>query len=310
MADRQLLLIKQETVEGTDATPAATDVVWAEGVQFTPKGDRSKTTVDKPGVGPVPGKLTGQYGELTFSAPLTASGTKGTVPKWGFVAKFCGLGETIVATTSVTYALAADPSASPSATITWREGRRLHKLLMARGRMGLKLDENQRPMLTFSFKGIKVPVADGAVIAHADATWTGWVDADAITQARTTFTVAGASAPFRSLSIDQSDNVLFSDRPNQKRVDLVGERTFSGKLKCGTLLPSVLNFEALAEADTVSVLSLVHGATAGKIITVNARFQNGEPSYSDDKGLDVTDVDLSLVPSALNVDDDLSIVLT
>jgi len=310
MADRQLLLIKQETVEGTDAAPAAVDVVWAEGAQFTPKGDRSKTTVDKPGVGPVAGKLTGQYGELTFSVPLTASGTKGTAPKWGFLAKFCGFSETLVATTSATYALAADPTVSPSATITWREGRRLHKLTMSRGRMGLKLDENQRPMLTFAFKGLKVAVADGAVIAHADATWTGWVDAMPITQGRTTFTVAGATAPFRSLSIDQTDNVVFSDRPNQKRIDLVGERTFSGKLKCGTLLPSVLNFETLAENDTISTLALVHGATAGNIITVNARFQNGEPSYSDDKGLDVTDVDLSLVPSALNTDDDWSIVLT
>lgn len=310
MADRQLLLIKQETVEGTDAAPAAADVVWAESVQFTPKGDRGKTTVDKPGVGPVAGKLTGQYGELTFSTPLIASGTKGTAPNWGKLVKFCGWTETIVATTSVTYALAADPSASPSATITWREGRRLHKLLMARGRVGLKLDENQRPMLTHSFKGLKVAVADGAVIAQTDATWTGWADADAITQARTTFTAAGASPPFRSLSIDQSDNVVFSDRPNQKRVDLVGERIFSGKLKVGSLLPSVLNWESLAEADTVSTFSLVHGATAGKIITINGRFQNGQPSYSDDKGLDVTDVDLGFVPSALNTDDDLSIVLT
>ena len=310
MADRQLLLIKQETVEGTDATPAATDVVWAEGVQFTPKGDRSKTTVDKPGVGPTPGKMTGEHGELTFNVPLTASGTKAVAPKWGFLAKLCGWSETIVATTSVTYGLAADPSASPSGSIYWREGRRKHVLLMARGRVGLKLDENQRPMLTFTFRGIKVPVADGAVIAQADATWTGWVDGDEINQARTTFTVAGAAAPFRSLSIDQSDNIVFSDRPNQKRVDLVGERTFTGKLKCGTLLPSVLNFEVLAEADTISVLSLIHGATAGKIITVNARFQNGQPSYSDDKGLDVTDVDLSLMPSALNTDDDVSIVLT
>lgn len=310
MADRQLLLIKQETVEGTDAAPTATEVIWAEGAQFTPRGDRAKTTVNKPGVGAVAGKLTGQYGELTFNVPLTTGAAKGTAPKWGSLAKFCGWGETIVAATSVTYALAADPAASPSATIVWREGRRLHKLTMARGRMGLKLDENQRPMLTFAFKGIKTAVTDGAVIAQADATWTGWTDADAITQGRTTFTVAGASAPFRSLSIDPSDNVVFSDRPNQKRVDLVGERIFSGKLKVGTLLPSVLNWETLAEADTVSTLAMVHGSTAGKIITINARFQNGEPSYSDDKGLDVTDVDLTFVPSAISTDDDLSIALT
>lgn len=312
MADKQLLLIKQETTEGTDAVATAADVVMTEGSPvFTPKGNREAPDVAKPGVGPAPsGPMTGVYGELTFSVPLATAGSKGVAPKWSTLMKCCGWSETIVATTSVTYGLAADPSASPSCSVTWREGRRTHKLLMARGRVSFSLDENKRPMLNFAFKGLKTAVADGAVIAQADATWTGWIDAIPVNQANTTFSFAGASPPLRSLSVDQSDNVLFSDRPNQKRIDLVGARTFTGKTKMGVLLPSVLNLETLAETNAVSVASVVHGTVAGKIATLNIRFQNGEPAYSDDNGLDVADVDLSLVPSALNTDDDISLVLT
>lgn len=310
MSDRKLLQVKKETTYGVDATVAAGDAIWAEDVTFTPQGQRNQVKVAKPGLSPIAAGLVGVHGMLTFSTPLVTPTAKGLAANWGKLAKMCGWSEILVATTSTTYALAADPFGGDSGSISWREGSRVHKLVGARGRMGIKLDENQRPMLAFTFLGLKTVVADGAALAHGDATWTGWKRGQDITQGRTTFTVAGAAAPFRSLSIDQSDNVLFSDRPNQKSVDLVGDRVFTGKLKCGTMLPSVLSFEALAEADTVSTLSLVHGAVSGEIVTVNARFQNGEPTYSDDKGLDVTDVDLSLVASALTTDDDLSIVLT
>lgn len=310
MSSAQLLLIKKEVTYGVDPVAAAVDTVWGENVSFTPQGSRAAATVERPGVGPVAGFMTGVYGELSVQIPLAPSGTKGTAPKWGYLLKACGWTETIVATTSVTYGLAADPSASDSLTVYWREDRRLHKLTGARGVTSFKFDENQRPVAVIKLKGLKTPVADGAKPVHADATWTGWSDLRPITQSTTTFTFAGASAPFRSLSIDSSDNVVFSDRPNQRTIDLVGARTLTGKAKMGVLLPSVLNLETLAENNTISTLALVHGATAGSILTVNARFQNGQPTYSDDKGLDVQECDLTLNASALNVDDDFSIVLT
>lgn len=311
MADKSLLWIKKEVTYGVDPTAAAVDTVWAEGSpKFTPKGDRKGAEVAKPGVGAVPGFMTGVHGELTFSTPLAGSGTAGTAPNWGKLAKAAGYGETVVAVTSVTYAPAFNPTITDSVTIVWREGRRLHKLTGARGKMDIKLDENERPMLMFTFKGLKTVVTDGAILAAADATWTGWADVKPITSGNTTFTFAGAAPPFRSLSLDQSDNVLFADRPNQLVVELLGQRTWAAKCKMGVLLPSVLNLEALAAADTVSTLSLVHGATGGSIVTVNARFQNGQPTYSDDKGLDVADVDLTLNATALSTDNDLSIVLT
>jgi len=311
MSDRQLLWIKKEVTYGLDPVAAAVDTVMAEGVTFTPSAERKKPSFAKPGVGPAPTASTvGVYGTLVFKTPLAAPLTKGVAALWGKLAKACGWTETLVPTTSATYALAADPSAADSVTITYREGRRLHKLTGSRGRMGVEIAENDRPMLTFTFKGLKTVVADGAIIAHADATWTGWKDTKAAAQGRTTFTVGAATPPLYSLSIEQSDNVNFADRPNQKVVDLVGLREFTGKLKCGMLLPSVLNWEALAEADTVSTMSVVHGTVSGEIVTISLRAGNEEPSYGDDNGRDTADVSLSLMPSAMNTDDDIAIVCT
>ncbi|MFD3263331.1 hypothetical protein [Phenylobacterium ferrooxidans] len=310
MADKKLLLIKAEVTPGLDPVAAAVDVVWALDVSFKPKGDRVGSNPAMAGLGGVKDWMVGEYGELTFSVPLGGSGTAGTAPKWGKLLLMSGYAETVVATTSVTYALAANPAASATGAITWREGRRLHKLAYARGFVNWTFDEKKQPIAKFTFRGIMTAVADGAVIGHADATWTGHNDVAPVNQANTIFTFGGASPPLRSLSIEQTDNVSFHDRPNQKTVEIAGERMFSGSLKIGSLLPSVLNLEAVAKANTLTTITLVHGVTAGSILTVTAKAQAEMPDYSDENGIDVTTAGLKFRPSAQNLDDQLAIVCT
>lgn len=307
---KKLLWVKAEVSYGVDPTAAAADVVWAENPVFTPKGQRVGGDPSMAGLGGIKDYMYGQYGELTFEVPLGGSGTAGTAPKWGKLLLACGWAETISAGVSVTYALAANPAAGGSVAITFRQDRRKHVLSGARGMVSFSFDEGKRPVAKFTFRGLLTAVADGAVIAHSDATWTGHNDIDPVSQAMTTFAFNSVNAPVRSLSFDQSDNVVFSDRPNQKQVDLAGARTWSGKLKISSQLPSVLNLESLAIANTLVTSTLVHGTTGGKILTVTAKSQLAMPTYSDDKGLDVTDVDLMLKPSAMNLDDQIALVCT
>lgn len=311
MSDKSFMLLKKETTYGTDAVPTATEVIWAENVQYKiVSSGRVRGAPAKPGVGQVAGTVYGEHAELSFEIPLQGSGAAGTAPKWGPAPKACGWSETVVASTSVTYALAADPRAADSLTIVWNDGRRLHKILGWRGRMGLKAVSGQRPVLTFAGRGLYVPVTTRALPAHADATWTGWLDALPIAQGTTTFSFGGTATPLRELSLDPSDNVLFNDLPHQENVQLIGPRTFSGKMKATTPLPSTLNLETSWQAGTLSTLALVHGTVAGKIVTVNIKAQNGEPDYGDDKGEDVVTTDIDATPSALNLDDEFTIILT
>jgi hypothetical protein len=310
MADRKLLLIKTEATYGDDAEAAAANAVWAEEVAYRPMGEVVSGTPAKPGLGATRGFVYGEHGELTFAVPLGGAAEAGVAPKWGELLKACGYAETIVADTSVTYALAASPSSSPSVSVVWREGRRLHKLVGARGRVSFTFEEGQRPRMNVTIRGLLIPVADGAVLAPADANFTGWLDVGPVSQGRTTFSIGGVEPPLRSLTVEQSDNLVFSDRPNQKSVELVGARTFTGRLRVGSLLPSELSFEALRLANTLSTLALVHNNVAGQILTLNLKAENGMPTYSDDRGLDVTEVDLMPKPSGLAADDEVSLVLT
>jgi len=139
--NRQALFAKKETAYGTPAALTAADVIHAENVRYTPKGEIVKGDPAKPGFGSIPGVVYGEHGELTFDEPLAGSGTPGTAPKWGLFMKAVGWTETVVATTSVTYALGLPPQAD-SLTFRWRDAKRTHVLAGARG---LDRGGRQRP---------------------------------------------------------------------------------------------------------------------------------------------------------------------
>ncbi len=309
--NRQLLLAKKEVTYGTPVALAAADTIYCENVKLTPRGERVKGDPAQPGFGPVPGFVYGEHYELTFDVPLAASGTAGTAPKWGGLMKACGWAETVVATTSVTYALMANPLTADSMTMKWREGLREHQLSGARGRVSLKADAGGRPMLSFVFRGLySAPIA-GAALAQADATWTGWKDARPIAQGRTTFSLGGQALTLRSLGLDAADNITFTDVPHQENIELSGARSFSGKVKVGVPALGTFNPESQWTAGTIVVAALVHEVgSAGNIVTVNARGQLLEPGYSRDDNTDVFEAGYELNSSALNTDDDFAIVLT
>lgn len=312
--DRQLLLAKQEVTYGVDSTTAATNAIYAEDIQYRLAGQRVTPNPAKPGVGPVADHTYGEHAEVTFKVPLAGSGVAGTAPKWGPLMKASGWGETLVADTSVTYALLADPlTASTSMTLKWRDGnRRVHLVTGFRASVSFELSAGQRPMLVFSGKGLHTVVSTaGAVLAHADADFTGWLDAKPVASGTTTFAYGGVSGlGLRELSFQQSDNVKFVDLPEQENVRHLGERVFTGSLKITCPLPSTLNLETKWVAGTVDTWSMVHGGTAGNICTVNGRSQLIDPMYERQDGDDVAGANLKLVPSSLTTDNDLALVLT
>lgn len=311
MADRKLLLVKNEDTYGVDSEPAAADAVWAEDVRYRPLGQLVRGNPAHPGYDQVPGHMVMEYAELEFRVPLAASGVAGTAPKWGKIAKACGLAETIVNATSVTYAPMADTSGAPSEAIYWREGRRKHVMLGARGVMSLSFRANERPMGVIKMKGLVTDVTTADALVANNANWAGWVDAKPITKGRTSFAFAGEDLPFYELALEHNDRAVFKDLPNQENVQLLGPRTITGSVKAGTPLPSDLNLEALASAQTRSTLALVHNVgVAGHILTLNAGFANEKPDYVDEQGEDAFTAALTYLPSAIGGHDSFSLVLT
>lgn len=308
--NRQALFAKKETTYGTAAALTAADVIHAENVRYTPKGETVKGDPAKPGFGSIPGVVYGEHGELTFDVPLAGSGTAGVAPKWGVFMKAVGWTETVVADASVTYALGLPPLAD-SLTFRWRDAKRTHVLTGARGRVSLKVTKGQRLMLSFLFRGLHADPTASAAPTPADVTWTGWNDSLPVQQGRTTFSLDGVPMTLRDLSIEAADNVRFTDVPHQENVELLGDIALSGKVKAGTPDLAVFNPETKWRTNAIVVGALVHEVgSPGRIVTINTRGQMGSPAYSRDDDQDVFESDFALVGSNLGTSDDIAIVLT
>ncbi len=309
--DRRLLLSKPEATYGVDPVAAAAQAVWAEKFTHSYKDTRVPSDPDMPGVGVIASQVYGQHVEFSFEVPLAGSGVAGTAPKWGPLLKAAGWTETIVAATSVTYAPRPDPENSPSQALVWRELRRKHTMLGGRLRAGLKLSSGGRPMLTFAGRALHVPVQDAASLVQADAVYTGWLDNKPVANGTTTFTFDGVSAlGLWELGFEQSDNIKFIDVPGQKKVFIAGQRKFTGNSKITTPLVADFDVETRWVNGAVCPWSMVHGATAGNIATVNGRAQILAPSYARSEEIDTTSFGVEMCNSGLSADDDISIVLT
>ncbi len=102
---RELLQAEVEITYGTDPTPAATDSILVRNINHAP--DRLRM-VRRGAIRTSLGELQHIYGgmleAISFECEVKGSGAAGTAPEIGPLFKACGLQETIVGATSVTYA--------------------------------------------------------------------------------------------------------------------------------------------------------------------------------------------------------------
>jgi len=106
LSRKRLILAKTETTYGTDPTPTgATNAILVRNLEITPlQADTVTRDLIRPYLGNSDQLLAQTRVEVTFEVELAGSGAAGTAPAYGAVLKACGLSETVVATTSVTYA--------------------------------------------------------------------------------------------------------------------------------------------------------------------------------------------------------------
>jgi hypothetical protein len=246
----------------------------------------------------------GAHVEFEFDCELSGSGAVGTAPAYGKLLKACQMSETIVAVTSVTYAPASN--GTDSLTMYFQLDGQRHAMLGSRGTWSIKADSQGIPYLHFKFIGMWV---DPASIADLVPVFTGFTMPRPVSFAFTpAISLHAVTSVYKSFSYDHANDVQFYDNPGEQFVDIV-DRSPAGSISLLAPLLSVKNYFTIVKADTQGVLILVHGMTAGNIITLNAqRAQLKEPKYSDDKGRAMLDAGIVFVRSA--GDDEMTLAYT
>ena len=165
LVKKSVVLAKVEVTYNTDPVPvAATDAVKVENLSH---GPASQKMVEQPNVKNTLGKEKQLFGttlwQVSFDALVKGSGAAGTAPEFGPLLRACGLGETLVVSTSATYAPVS--TGFESITLYVYEDGKLYKVTGCVGNVTFTGEAGGAGKLSFTFTGHKGAITDTALVS-------------------------------------------------------------------------------------------------------------------------------------------------
>jgi hypothetical protein len=308
---KKFLIAKIESTYGTDPSPVGgSDAVQVTNLEVTPiESDNVQAASYQGFLGnSTRGTLVANKRvSVTFDVELAGSGTAGTAPAFGPLLKSCGLSETVVSSTSVTYAPVS--SSFSSATIyCFYDGTR-HKITGARGTVSFNLTAGQFAVASFQFIGIYNAPDDTAL----SGSFTVANQAAAIEVNDTNVTTATfhgvTSSRIESFDMALNNELLYKETASNKEV-LITNRAPGGTAVIEAPAVGTTDFFAKAVAAATGSTSLVLGATAGNIVTVNAAQTDITGcSYADTNGVIALSMPYLALPTTAG-NNEMSLVFT
>ena len=303
---KRLLRAKIESTYGTDPTPAGTDAVLVRSLEVTPlQSDVVERELIRPYFGNFEQLLANQHVEITFEVELAGSGTAGTAPKWGPIFRACGMGETIVASTSVAYAPVS--SSLESCTIYFDNDGILHKITGCRGSYSMTCEVNQIPVISFTMMGIYNAPTDTAL---PTATYTDQASPLLFRTGNTSsFSIFSYSGILQSLNLDVANETIYRELIGGTKEVLITDRKPAGEVVVEAVSLATHDFFTDATGTSTGTLSFTHGTVAGNIVAFSSpQTDLGAPSYSDQDGIQMITLPYTATPSSGN--DELTFTFT
>jgi len=299
---KRLILIETESSYGTDATPDGADAVLVRDLNITPQqSDVVNRDLVRPYLGASEQLLANTRVECTFSVELTGSGTAGTAPAYGKALQACGLSETIVAATSVTY---APVSASfDSVTIYYNIDGLRHKVTGARGTCSINASVGEIPSIDFTFTGVYNSPDDSALPTATYANQaTPLIFKNGNTSSFQLLSYAGA---LQSFSFDLGNSLVYRELVGGTKEVLLTDRAATGSTTLEAISIATKDYFAAALTDSsLGNLDFTHGTVAGNIVDfASTRVDIGDVSYGDQDGIAMLTIPYTCVPSTSGNDE-------
>jgi hypothetical protein len=301
------VLAKLEVAYGTDPVPTgAANAMVVSDVEITPlDGDEVERNNVQPYFGN-PGAIQAtQFARIRFNVELAGSGAVGTAPKYDPLLRACAVGMTIAAGVSVTYAPISEDLESVS---IYANVDGVNQVMPGvRGECKPMLDAKGKPVLQFEFMGLWGAPTDTALPA---AVYAGWVKPVAVNKANTIATLHGIAVAMSHFDLAFGNQVVKRDLTATDTVEIV-DRKSAGNIVFENTSVATKNWVSVARAKTLGNLSIVHGVTAGNIVTFNSvgTTELGKPSYQNQDGIQMVNMPLRFQPTSAG-NDEWSMVLT
>ncbi|MFK5980878.1 MAG: hypothetical protein QM488_18545 [Rhizobiaceae bacterium] len=262
----KIILLKMEAVYGTDPNPTgAANAVLMKDAKLVPmEGEDVSRDLELPYLGGQAMIPTGLRGRLTGMVEMVPSGAAGTAPAWGPLLRCCAVAETITGGVSVVYNPISDNM--ESATIYWQQGATRHVLTGCRGTATIKVGAQGLPYIEFDILGLwSQPTEEVRPTPDLSA----YQSPVLVTNANTpTFTVNGVSMVMREMMLALNNQVEPRLLVGSEGIVIPNrEDALSATVEAVPL--TTFDPYALAQAQTLLAVNLVHGTVAGKITSLS-----------------------------------------
>lgn len=305
---KRLITAKIESTYGTDSGPTGAEALIVKNLNRTIyDGPRVSRDIIRPFMGNDHSINAGPFVTLNFDVELAGASAAGVAPAFGPLLRACGMSETTVLSTSVTYAFVSDNF--ESVTIHYNYDGEVQKVAGARGTFTINMNRQQIPVISFTFTGLYArPVAE----ALPSPTFTQLKPRPVNDTNTTTFSVFSQSVFGESFTLDAGNNVVHRNLINDTRV-LISDRAPTGSALFEALAVSTKDFFASVESHntvTEGAIQIVHGAGAGNVCTIDinqCQLSNIDEQASD--GIRMHNISYIPVPTNSG-NDEVSIAFT
>ncbi len=302
-----IFLAKQDATYGTDPLPTgAANAVKGKNVKISPmEGQDLPRDLDLPAMGnqgTIPADL---HMKLEFDIELAPSGVAGTAPAFGPMLRACGLAQTIVAATSVTYNPVT--TGHESATFYFQLGGTLWKMKGSRGTVKFMLNAQQIPVMSFVFTGLFEVATE---VARPTPSYTAWKKPIIVSDANTpVHTVNGVALTLKEFSFDLGVKVEPRFLVGSHSIEIVGrEEMIEAKAEAVPVTTFDPFSLALTQAEVPVVIT--HGTAAGARVTINAPLSQVQRTAGLEEGQGIVEWPLRLAPQQNAGNDQFTIVFT
>ena len=294
---KRSILAKAESSYGTNPTPTGSaNYVQVIDLNIEPVvSDEVSRDLIRPYMGNYEVIPANTRVNVTFDVEMSGSGSVGTAPKYGAILKACGLSETTVTSTSVTYAPVTTPSDSVTLFVNY-DGIR-HMVTGARGTFSINCEVNNIPRISFSLTGIfNAPTDQALPTVTVSNQASPLIFKNGSTSA---FQIFGFAAALQSWNLDFNNEVIYRELVGGTKEVLITDRRPSGTAVIESVALSSHNFFTDYTGTSTGTNTWLHGTNAGNKITVSCpQTDLGQPTYEESDGITMLNLPFMATPTS------------
>lgn len=299
--NKKVILLKAEVTEGTDAAPVvATDALRV--LNYRPQfmdADGKVRAIEKSYFGADAVAMANFKRGASWDMEIHGGGAAGTAPQWMTALKYGGMAApVIVAATSATQ---SPSSTVPSATHwAWLDNLLL-KTVGARASFGYTIEDDEIPLFNYSLLGRPATLL-AEELAQSAPTFAGVADPVIASSENTTFLLDAYAVPLRRMTMNANADLQFRSLIGpQDRVSYVN-RSWSGQIVIELPDLTAKDYFTKIRPGTTMASSLVHGTTAGNIVTItHPKLQiSGNVELSEEQNCLMATIPVTALPNAGN----------